>query len=85
MQKPLGGPAESSSSTCNMGELNEQGEAFKDIMQRIIFSARFEDAMPSEYKFICVWYEGTTRTMTNVMFNGEEDPRVQIDSSICSK
>ena len=26
-------------------ELVEQGEAFKDIMQRIIFPARFEDTM----------------------------------------
>ena len=28
------------------GELTEQGEAFKDIMQRIIFLARFEDSTP---------------------------------------
>ena len=34
-----------------------------------------EDAMPSECEIICMWYEGTTRTMTYVMFNGEEDPR----------
>ena len=60
--------------TCR--ELNEQGEVLKDIMQRIISPARFEDSMPSECKVICTWYEGTTRTTTYVMFDGEEDPRV---------
>ena len=65
--------------------LIEQGEAFKDIMLRIIFAARFEDAMPSKCEVICMWYEGTMRTMTYVAFNGEEDPRVQMDSSFFSK
>ena len=35
-------------------ELIKQGEAFKDIMQRIIFPDRFEDAMPSECEVICM-------------------------------
>ena len=39
-------------------ELIEQGEGCKDTMQRIIFPARFEDAMPSECRVICMWYEG---------------------------
>ena len=58
------------------GELIEQGEAFKDILQRIIFQARFEDAMPSKCKVICMWYERTMRTLTYVVFDGEEYPRV---------
>ena len=55
-------------------ELIEPGEAFKDIMQKIVFPARSEDATPTKYKVICMWYEGTTRTLTYVMFNREEDP-----------
>ena len=55
-------------------ELIEQGEVFKDIMQRIIFPARFEDATPSECDVICFWYEGTMRTLTYVTFNGEDIP-----------
>ena len=74
--KQLGGPAEASSSTCNMGEFIEQGETFKEIMQRIIFPTTFEDATPSECEVICMWYEGTRRTLTYVMFDGEEYPRV---------
>ena len=65
-------------------ELIEQGDAFKDIMQRIIFPARFEDATPSECKVICMWYEGTMRTPTYVTFDGEEYPKVQLDSSFIS-
>ena len=57
------------------GELIEQGEAFKDIMQRIIFPARFEDTMPSECKVRCMWYEGTMRTLTHVTFDGEDDSK----------
>ena len=57
-------------------ELIEQGEAFKDIIQRIIFPARFEDAMPSECEVICMWSEGTMRTLTYVIFDEEEYPIV---------
>ena len=66
------------------GELIEQEEAFMDVMQRIIFPARFEDAMPSKCKVICMWYEGTKRAPTYVTFNGEEYPQVQLDSSFFS-
>ena len=55
-------------------ELIEQGEVFKDIMQRIIFPARFEDATPSECEVVCLWYEGTMRALTYVTFNGEDIP-----------
>ena len=45
-----------------------------DILQRIKFSARFEDAMPSECEVIHMWYEGINRTLTYVTFDGEEYP-----------
>ena len=54
-------------------ELNEKMS--KDILQRIIFQARFEDATPPKYEIICMWYEGTKRTLTYVIFDGEY-PRV---------
>ena len=41
-------------------ELIEQGEVFKDRMQRIAFPARFEDALPSECEVVCMWYEQNT-------------------------
>ena len=59
-----------------MEEHIEQGEAYKDIMQRIIFSARLKDAMPSECEVIHMWYEETMRTLTYDMFNGEKYPQV---------
>ena len=65
-------------------ELIEQGDAFKDIMQRIIFTARFEDAMPSECEVILMWYEETKKSLTSATFAGEEYPRVQLDSSFIS-
>ena len=58
------------------GELIQQGKAFKDIMQRIIFPARVLDATPSACEVICMWYEGTMRTPTYIPFNGEEYPHV---------
>ena len=69
--------------TCWMGEqkdkpqygtwrgLTDEAKVFKDILQRIIFPVRFEDAMPDEYKIICMWYEGTKRTDTYVIFDGK--------------
>ena len=47
-------------------ELIEQGEVLMDILQRIIFSVRFEDARPSECKVICMWYDRINRTPTYV-------------------
>ena len=57
-------------------ELNEQGEAFMHILQRIIFPARFEDAMCSECKVIFMWYDGLNKALTYVTFNRDEYPRV---------
>ena len=54
--------------TCR--ELTEEGKMFKDTLQRIIFTARFEEAMPPKCKLICIWYEGTKRTLTYVIFDG---------------
>ena len=67
-----------------MGQWRQQGEAFKDIMQRIIFPARFEDATQSECEVICMCYEGTKRTLAHVTFDGEEYPQVQLDCSFFS-
>ena len=52
-----------------------------DILQGIIFPARFEDAMPSECVVICMWYDGLDKAQTYVTFNGDEYPRVQVDHS----
>ena len=61
-------------------ELTEEGKVFKDVQQTIIFPARFGDAMPPECEIICIWYEGTKRILTYVIFNGQY-PRVQLDCS----
>ena len=53
------------------GGLLEEVKVFKDILQRIIFPARFEDAMPDECEIICIWYEGTKTTDTYVVFDGK--------------
>ena len=34
-------------------ELYQQGRVLRDVLQRIIFPARFEDATPPKYKVIC--------------------------------
>ena len=71
-----------SCATCWMGEqkykpqyatwrgLTEEAKVFKDILQRVIFTARFEDAMTGECEIICMWYEGTKRTETYVSSMG---------------
>ena len=51
--------------------LTEEMKVFKDIQQRIIFPDRFEDAMPAEWEIICMWYKGTKRTDTYVIFDGK--------------
>ena len=51
--------------------LTEEVKVFKDILQRIIFPARFEDAMPAECEIICMWYEGTKRTDPYIIFDGK--------------
>ena len=57
-------------------ELFEQGRVFKDVLQRIIFPARVEDATPPKCKVICMWYDGLNNAQTYVMFGREEYPRV---------
>ena len=38
-------------------ELSEQGELFKDMLQRVILPAQFEAATQSECKIICMWID----------------------------
>ena len=62
-------------------ELCKQGKVFRDILQRIILTARFEDATPPECDVIHMWYEGLNKAATYVMFNGNEYPRFKLDHS----
>ena len=62
-------------------ELCKQGKVLKDILQRIILTARFEDATPPECKVICMWYEGFSKVATYVTFNRNEYPRFKLDHS----
>ena len=55
-------------------DLTEQGEVFMEILQRIIFPARLEEAMPSKCEVICMWYDRINRAPTYVTFDGEEYP-----------
>ena len=62
-------------------ELSKQGKVFKDILQRIILTARFEDATPPKCEIICMWYEGLNKTPTYVTFDGNEHSRFKLDCS----
>ena len=62
-------------------ELSEQGELFKDILQRVILTAQFEDATPSECEIICMWIDGLKNKVTFVMFNRCRHPRLKLDCS----
>ena len=62
----------------------EQERVFKDILQRIIFPARFEDATPPECEVIHMWYDRLNISQTYVTFDGDEYPRVQVDHSFYS-
>ena len=42
-------------------ELCKQGKVFRDMVQRIILTARFEDATPADSKLICLCYEGLSK------------------------
>ena len=55
--------------TCWICLQRQQGKALMDIMQRIIYPAKFEDAMESVCEVTCMWYEWTKRTPTYIMFN----------------
>ena len=56
-------------------ELSEQGELFKDILQRVILPAQFEAATPSECEAICMWIEGIKKVPAYAKFDGQCEPR----------
>ena len=56
-------------------ELSEQGKVFKDILQRIILTARFEDATPPKCEIIHMWIDGLNKAVTYVAFDRHEYPR----------
>ena len=58
-----------------LGGLPEEVRLFKGIMQRIVFSARFEDATPSKCEIKCTWYEHTQKAESYVVFDGQA-PRI---------
>ena len=62
-------------------ELSKQGELFKDILQRVILTAPFEDAVPSKCKIIHMWIDGLKNKVTYVMFDGHRHPRLKLDCS----
>ena len=61
--------------------LPKQGKVFKDILERIILTARFEGATQFECKVICMWYEGLSKALTYVVLDGHEHPRFKLDPS----
>ena len=54
----------------------KQAKVFRDILQRIIFPARFEDATPPKCEVIHMWYHGLNKAETYVTFDGDEYPKV---------
>ena len=62
-------------------EFYKQGKVIRDILQRIILTARFEDSTPPKCKVICMWYEGLNKAVTYVTFDGNEYPRFKTDHS----
>ena len=62
-------------------ELSKQGKLLKDLLQRIILTARFEDATPPESKIIHMLIAGLNNAVTYVMFDGHRHPRFKLDCS----
>ena len=62
-------------------ELSKQGKLFKDILQRVILPARFEDARPSGCRIICMWIDGLKNTVTYVMFDRHREPQLKLEYS----
>ena len=60
----------------------KQGEVFKDILQRVILTAGFEDTTPSECEIICMWMDGLKDEVTSVMFNGHRETRLKLDCNL---
>ena len=65
-------------------ELFQQVRVFSDILQRIIFPARLEDATPPKCEVICMWYDRLNKVETYVTFDGDEYPRVQVHCTFYS-
>ena len=63
------------------GGLPKEVKEFKDILQQIIFTARFEDVTPAKCKIICTWYEWTMKIQSYIEFDGQP-PRVQLHRSL---
>ena len=60
--------------------LPEEVRILKDILQRIVVSARFEDATPAECEIICTGYEQTQKIQTYAVFDGQP-PMIQLGCS----
>ena len=63
-------------------ELSQQGELFKDILQRIILPAQFKAATASKCEFICMWIEGLGIALAFVKLDGQPEPRLKIECSL---
>ena len=63
-------------------ELSEQGELFKDILQRVILPAQFKAATPSECESLCMWVDGVKNAVAYVTFDRQHEPRLKIECSL---
>ena len=63
-------------------ELSKQGELSKDILQRVILPAQFEDATPSECTIIYIWIDGLKNAVAYVTFNRHSEPRLKLEHSL---
>ena len=52
-----------------------------EILQRIILTAKFEDATPPEGDIIHMWYDGLNKVIMYVTFDRHENPRFIISLS----
>ena len=55
-------------------EWSEQGELFKEILQRVILPTQFKAATPSKCKIICMWIDGLHAKVTWVTSMGTGNP-----------
>ena len=53
-----------------LGGLPREVRDFKDILEQIIFMARFQDATPAECKIIHTWYKWTMKIQSYIDFDG---------------
>ena len=59
--------------------LSEQGEVFRDILQRVILPAQFKAATLSECKIICMRIDGLKNAVAYVTFDRQCEARLKID------